>query len=638
MVSPTAPAVLIYPPSVAYFAGPPLGIAALAAALGDTGHAAAAWDVNAEFVTGLARDSARIDALERGLRTRLEALQARDTLDYDALERYRALVTALDTQIPLVRHFVASGALADDSKIVGDHDKSMPLIQLMNLARLESCCRPDGGFVDTFQTVPPVDRALAFAAAPDDSQWGRYAALELLPRILAVRPAMVGFSLIDDAQLLATLQLATLIKRAAPDIVTVVGGSYVTAIQDKLHHVAGHLAPVDAFARYEGETALTRLVDQLLSRPPDAEALRKIPNLAWRFDDYHWHALDLGRDPNTLPVPDFNGIDLGAYVRAEPRPTLPLITSKGCSYGKCAYCTYVFQEPISRAQDTDKIVADIRALRARHDVDSFSLKDSLIPAQRAAALAHAFIEADLGITWNFQSKISAGFTSEVTDLLAASGCRTVEFGVETINPRLQRLIRKRAPRRLIEAVLASFEGTGITVIFNMIYGFPGEREEEAEEALQWIADLPRRFPQLRFASVNHMLTMSRNAPFYDDPEHFGIELIAEEPLSAEAEWREAEWHDRIRRSIWSVVQTGDGKDRERITRALAESPRLPDNPRYPISAVTDALQRGRADVDELRLHHGITRAEAARRYTRWGPVLAAKFPGGIASTEALSAN
>ena len=51
-------AVLIYPPFISYFAGPPLGIASLSAALQNGGYSCHAWDVNAEFMHHLARSPA----------------------------------------------------------------------------------------------------------------------------------------------------------------------------------------------------------------------------------------------------------------------------------------------------------------------------------------------------------------------------------------------------------------------------------------------------------------------------------------------------------------------------------------------------------------------------------------------------
>jgi hypothetical protein len=283
-------------------------------------------------------------------------------------------------------------------------------------------------------------------------------------------------------------------------------------------------------------------------------------------------------------------------------------------YGRCTYCTYVYQEPVNREQSLDKVVTTISTLQRRHAVRTFSLKDSLVTTTRARALAESFGRAGLDIAWNFQSKIGAGFTPALVRLLEDTGCRTIGFGVETPNPRLQKLIRKPAPLDMIETVLGNFAGSRITVIFNMIYGFPTETRDEAEQALDWVSSIPKRHSDVRFASVNHMLGLSRNSGFYTAAADYGIDRVGEWPFAADAEWITPPWHEAFRRKIAKVLHQADSKMAGKVFAILAKERHRRIGKRYSVSALDESLGRAEERIEAIRTEKRMLRAEAAREY------------------------
>src|SRR5262245_16402947 len=131
--SATIDAVLIFPPFISYFAGPPLGIASLTAAVQERGYRCQAWDVNAEFIDHLAGQPGLLAELTSRLEHRLDTLYRQPTLDYYSQRQARALIDALDTAAPVVERLLASGATASDDKIIGDHDNDLPSVLLMQL-------------------------------------------------------------------------------------------------------------------------------------------------------------------------------------------------------------------------------------------------------------------------------------------------------------------------------------------------------------------------------------------------------------------------------------------------------------------------------------------------------------------------
>jgi hypothetical protein len=612
-------AVLIYPPFISYFAGPPLGIASLSAALRNRGYRCEAWDVNAEFIYHLARRPALMADLSSRLEQRLLSLYRLPALDYYAQQEARAVIHTLDRVAPIVWHLLASGVLAEDEKIVGDHDKGLALILLMQMAALNTFSSRQSHFLECSNAEMSPTEAVRLACEESFGVWGEFARRSILPRILDAKPRLVGFSLMDVTQLLPTLFLAHLVKTAMPQVFIAVGGSYVSAIKDKVALLTACGPLIDLFSCFEGETALTLLIDRLANGfQPGSD----LPNFApWNGRTYQWHEQSFVEDLEQLPIPDFDAMDLDIYFRPRGSSPIPLITSKGCVYGKCAYCTYTFQEPVTREQSIHKVLTGLRTLQQRYGVQTFSLKDSLITTRRARALAESFRNAGLDITWNFQSKISAGFTPDLIELLAQTGCRTVEFGVETPNPRLQKMIQKPAALEMIDTVLNNFAGSEITVIFNMIYGFPTESKEEAEQSLEWVSAISKRHPNLRFASVNHMLNMSRNSMFYTASERYSIDRIGEWPFSAKAEWVTPPWHNAFGHKIAKVLHRSDAETTKLVFTILAQNRHHRKAKGSSLPVIEASLKEAEEQIERIRIDSRLLRAQAAQEYARLTPPL-----------------
>ena len=607
-------AVLIFPPFINYFAGPPLGIASLSAAVQDSGYRCQAWDVNAEFIDHVARQPALLTELSWRLAHRLDTLYRQPTLDYYSQQEARAVIDALDTAAPVVGPLLAGDAMAEDGRIVGDHDKDLPSVLLMQLAALEAFSSCEAPFQESYQAEISPAHAVRLATAGGFGLWGEFVRQRLIPRLRDLNPRLVGFSLMDVTQVLPLLFLAHVVKTALPHAFVIAGGSYISAIKDKVASLAPCHPIIDAFSCAEGETALSRLLERLVQNLPLHPAL---PNLAlWDGMGYRWNEVTVVEDLERLPVPDFDSLNLDIYRRSRQQVPIPLITSKGCVYGKCTYCTYTYQEPVNRDQSLDTVLTGLQTLERRYGVRTFSLKDSLLTTTRARALAERLCGAGLDITWNFQSKISAGFTPALVKLLEASGCRTIEFGVETPNARLQKMIRKPAPLDMIEGVLRNFAHSRITVIFNMMYGLPTESEEEAAQALAWVSSIPPRHPHVHFASVNHMLNISRHAALHAAAENYGIQKIGEWPWATDAEWVTPSWHRTFQRRIAKVLHQSDSPVMGQVFTILAHNRHRRRAPRYSRPVLEARLGEAEEQIERIRLERRILRAQAAAEYAR----------------------
>ena len=130
----------------------------------------------------------------------------------------------------------------------------------------------------------------------------------------------------------------------------------------------------------EGELGLYHLC-----RAKDSADLANVPNLIY------FSGKDLRINPpamveiDTLPPPDFSQFQLDKYFT--PKPVLPLMTSRGCPWGKCTFCTHHHNYLRYRTRRIEDCVAEIKFLQKQFGCDLFYFYDEMILPQRFKKLA-----------------------------------------------------------------------------------------------------------------------------------------------------------------------------------------------------------------------------------------------------------
>ncbi|MFI0796684.1 B12-binding domain-containing radical SAM protein [Micromonospora rubida] len=461
-------------------------------------------------------------------------------------------VEVLDLNILLLRRFESRAAGL--SRTLGDHGKDRS-----GVAAAAEWLFAHTGLRDTPplhlpDTADPVAgmhyplsavTAAVTVAANDPEPWRAW--LEQQLRGLCDRsPTMVGVSLMGPSQVFAGLLVLRVAKEIWPGTTTVLGGSHVTLLREEMLRDPrlGEVADLVLAGHCEDEfvAALARLSPRGIRRP----LLPPRPPADTRFEY----------------LPTFSERQLAHYDRRWL--TLPVQFTRGCSYGRCTFCTYPVVEPQITALAPDAARGTIDALVRAHGVRRFSLKDSLFTAPMLRALAQALLREPVagGVRWSATTKASRALIP-LAPLLADSGLDTVEIGVETISPTGQRLFDKRADPAMLEELILALAEQGITVVTNLIFGFPGEREQEARAQLAWFLRLRATAPADRVDCSLNMLEMVRGAPMVTHPPP-EVELNGVAPWAFSYAWNAPAW----RRDFAGGL--------ERVERARREAPPLAD--------------------------------------------------------------
>ena len=306
---------------------------------------------------------------------------------------------------------------------------------------------------------------------------------ELCGRLAAERAGIVGLSVAFPGQIQPAYGLAFMIRSLLPGVHVTVGGPAMTQILLRLKgaFLTRALKPFHSAVLYEGETALLELVRAVERGEGPAGIIAGT------------RTADLG----ALPAPDFEGLPLDKYF--SPGPVLPYDPTRGCYWGKCAFCHYGLAECGTaryRERPVEQAAGHIRDLADRYGCRLFHLsQDSLSPrtARRLAeALKSSFKSAtreQLPIRWATDMRPEPALDAECGRILAEGGALGVALGVESAAPRVLKLIHKGLSVPDAAAAVKNLAAAGIAAEVMCFTDFPTETGREALMTVRFIAEL-----------------------------------------------------------------------------------------------------------------------------------------------------
>jgi anaerobic magnesium-protoporphyrin IX monomethyl ester cyclase len=410
-------------------------------------------------------------------------------------------------------------------------------------------------------------RALARAeleAAADDASENPYAALfdeQIVPAIARQAPELIGVGVAFEAQLIPTVTLTRRLARALPEVPVVLGGNVVTKLRRRLLALDWLPPGVDYAITHEGETPLLALVDAL----GGGAELASVPNLIWsRGGRLVRNEARSQEDLSVLPTPDFDGLPLDDYLL--PLRLLPLLTSRGCYWGRCAFCTHQHGYGGFRMRPRERLLEDLTALTRGFGARALNLTDEAVPPRQVRVLAQAARAGVRDLAWFGDVRVERVMARPdfIADL-RASGCRLLAFGIESGSPRvLAHMCKGASPEQAARALRATHEA-GIFNVAMTFTGFPTETAQEAQETVAFVR-ANRAFID---GWGNGPFSLQGDSGVQCAPARFGITELQRPP-----DLDLAEHYDyRVARGL---TATSAARASQAIARQRAEDPRYAD--------------------------------------------------------------
>ncbi len=340
----------------------------------------------------------------------------------------------------------------------------------------------------------------------------------MVERICEEGASLVGLSCIGQEQLYFTLLLGDRLKRriAAP---VMVGGTIFARMQQR-----GALPP-DWFGRHfdiivcnEGERPCTQMLTNLAA---GRDLRQGTPSIVYRNHEEVVTALPAAPlKPHEIPVPDFDDMPLGRYLSAEI--TLPLLSARGCYWGKCEFCHhYMVYGGEYAAYEVEQVLETVSHLHARYGVSHFAFNDEAIPPKVMRSMGQTFPPHETsGWTFTGLIKFERYFQRDDFVRLRDVGFRSLYVGLESASERVLALMKKNNTQETMLRNLRDATSSGIWMHCFLFFGFPGECDDDARETYDFILEHADSISS--FGSATFVL--EHNAPIFHHLDDFAIEL------------------------------------------------------------------------------------------------------------------
>lgn len=317
---------------------------------------------------------------------------------------------------------------------------------------------------------------------------------EIAHRVLDTGARVVGCTSTFE-QHCASLALLRRIRELDPDVVTMMGGANCETVMGEATHRC--FPWVDYVVSGEADGIISDLCRRVLEQGRDIAVEDLPPGVLGprhRETDAPLGGRKVPRalfgNLDTLPTPRFD--DYFETLERSPLrdrivPGIPLETSRGCWWGdkhQCTFCGLNGSSLAYRSKSAERVLEEIETLWDRHGVTGFEVVDNILDMRYFKTLLPRLAEDDK--PWRFFYEVKANLSRPQLELLARSGIRWIQPGIESLHSEVLRLMDKGVAGWQNIQLLKWCGELGIRLAWSVLWGFPGEKDDYYQEMAEWI--------------------------------------------------------------------------------------------------------------------------------------------------------
>lgn len=284
----------------------------------------------------------------------------------------------------------------------------------------------------------------------------------LLPTIENYRPDVIGISIMLDEQLIPSCTLANELKEIW-SYPLIAGGAMITRLKDLIRQSEVSNKWFDKYFFYESENSLVEYLNSL--EPPNKQSGPCF------FEEI---------------IPSFSDYFLDDYFL--PQRILPYQGTRGCSFGKCNYCSHYKTYGTFLKGNPIKSAYVLHELSRKYCVKYFYLLDEALEPSYARKFCSELLRIGADIRFMVFARSRRGWTKELITLLADAGCRRLILGIDALTNHIQALMNKNTDLDYTKKIISWCSDVGISLQINIIVGYPGESIDEVMNSLLFIKE------------------------------------------------------------------------------------------------------------------------------------------------------
>lgn len=237
------------------------------------------------------------------------------------------------------------------------------------------------------------------------------------------------------------------------------------------------LAGLDAVVCGEPELTVKELCNE--------EDLGSIAGLAYLTDDeVVVTPVRAPADINAFPLPALHLLPLEAYRYEILGNRLVLLEgSRGCPYS-CTFCLKVMYGRGYRRKEPDRLLRELDVALGSFGARSIYFMDIEFTLNRSLVeeVCHFLMQRRRRIVWCCQTRVDR-VDPDLLQMMRASGCTLIHFGLESGSPRLLQRIGKGLDVEAMERAVRWTRNAHIRSACFFLLGLPGEEPEDVDMTL-----------------------------------------------------------------------------------------------------------------------------------------------------------
>jgi radical SAM superfamily enzyme YgiQ (UPF0313 family) len=277
--------------------------------------------------------------------------------------------------------------------------------------------------------------------------------------------------------------------REALDPVIIGFGSVPTYTPDRIF---GADKPFDYGLCAECEETALELLDALEQGTPVADVKGLVYWDAGSGEMVQTDARPLIKDLDSLPIPDYNLVDLDQYhMYSFPVPLFravkwgQMLSSRGCPY-PCTHCSFDHRQTFGRPFRTlspERVVDNMEAM-VSHGANAISIEDDCFSLKRAHAVAvcDEIERRGLKVKWVAQTRVDL-IDRDLIARMKRVGCVGLSLGIESGNDRVLKHLKKGFTREQALEGIREAQNQGIMLRLLFMVGMPTETADEIRDTI-----------------------------------------------------------------------------------------------------------------------------------------------------------
>lgn len=350
-----------------------------------------------------------------------------------------------------------------------------------------------GYFARRNSSCPPMNLALLGAIVKQhghetfivDGTINNFSVEETIAEILTKKPDIIGLTSYSPF-FHVQVELATALKKAAPDLPIMIGGAHATIIREK--------ALLECFDYvFVGESDHT--LPEFLSRLENGKDLSSLKGVVWRGTDgrpVFEGPAPATEDFDALPIPDRELVDNRRYVLGTLKGRNPytlIQTTRGCPW-KCIFCA---SEDLNTTRilrrSPESVVEEMKGVVEKYGVRHFLFVDDVLTLhdQHILGICDLIEKENLKVTWEGSTRANLVNDAQVKRM-AECGLIRLSFGLETVDTEMRKTMNKKVPLKYYTEANRILNKYNIEAMNSVMIGLPGESEETVRTMLKFLSE------------------------------------------------------------------------------------------------------------------------------------------------------